>query len=198
MLLNVLVDNHLIQLLFSADLLRFATGKGDRTQVFEEKFAFFELLAVTLVEAGVTFGTHFLVIGMFQDIGGGHQSTGKGIHTADMSQEDIIQIGRVTACLGIEVRTSGSQAACFEDNQPSLCQFVDVNRELVRIPTILIITAVRIDAAQHTGIGGSLKLMFECMSGQCGMVHFDIDGKIFVEAIMAQETLITVSVSTSY
>ena len=135
MLLNVLVDNHLIQFLFPADLLRFARGKSDCTQVFEEKFTFFELPTVTLVETGVTFGTHFLVIGMFQDIGSDHQGTGERIHTADMSQEDIIQIGRVTTCLGIEVRTSGSQTACFEDNQPSLCQFVDVNRELIRIPT---------------------------------------------------------------
>lgn len=125
MLLNVLVDNHLIQFLFPADLLWFVTGKSDGTQVFKKEFAFFELLTVTLVKAGVTFGTHFLVIGMFQDIGSSHQGTGKGIHTADMSQEDIIQIGRVTTCLGIEVRASGSQAACFEDNQPSLCQFVD-------------------------------------------------------------------------
>ena len=43
MLLNVLVDNHLIQFLLSADLLRFATGKSDRTQVFKKEFAFFEL-----------------------------------------------------------------------------------------------------------------------------------------------------------
>ena len=124
---------------------------------------------------------------MFQDIGSSHQSTGKRIHTTDMSQKNIIQIGRVTTCLGIEVRTSGSQAACFEDNQPSLCQFVDVNRELIRIPTILIITTVGIDTAQHTGIGGSLKFMLKCMPGQCGMVHFDINGKILVETIMAQE-----------
>ncbi len=132
MLLNVLIDNHLIQFLLPADLLRFARGKSDCTQVFEEKFTFFELLTVTLVETSVTFGTHFLVIRMFQDIGSSHQSTGKRIHTTDMSQKNIIQIGRVTTCLGIEVRTSGSQAACFEDNQPSLCQFVDVNRELIR------------------------------------------------------------------
>ena len=111
MLLNVLVDNHLIQFLFPADLLRFARGKSDCTQVFEEKFTFFELPTVTLVETGVTFGTHFLVIGMFQDIGSDHQGTGKGIHTTDMSQKDIIQIGRVTTCLGIKVRTSGSQTA---------------------------------------------------------------------------------------
>ena len=69
MLLNVLVDNHLIQFLLPADLLRFARGKSDCTQVFEEKFTFFELLTVTLVETSVTFGTHFLVIRMFQDIG---------------------------------------------------------------------------------------------------------------------------------
>ena len=69
MLLNVLIDNHLIQFLLPADLLRFARGKSDCTQVFEEKFTFFELLTVTLVETSVTFGTHFLVIRMFQDIG---------------------------------------------------------------------------------------------------------------------------------
>ena len=62
MLLNVLVDNHLIQFLFPANLLWFITGKSDGTQVFKKEFAFFELLTVTLVKAGVTFGTHFLVI----------------------------------------------------------------------------------------------------------------------------------------
>ena len=59
MLLNVLIDNHLIQFLLPADLLRFARGKSDCTQVFEEKFTFFKLLTVTLVETSVTFGTHF-------------------------------------------------------------------------------------------------------------------------------------------
>ena len=53
MLLNVLIDNHLIQFLLPADLLRFARGKSDCTQVFEEKFTFFELLTVTLVETSV-------------------------------------------------------------------------------------------------------------------------------------------------
>ena len=125
---------------------------------------------------------------MLKDIGGDHQGTGESIHTTDMSDEDILQVRRITAGLGVEVRTSGSQATSLKDDQPSLCQLIDIHRELIRIPTILVIATVRVNTAQHAGIGGGLQLMLECMSGQGSVVYLDIQGEILVQSIMAKET----------
>lgn len=82
-----------------------------------------------------------------------------------MSQEDIVQVCRVTTSLCVEVRTPGCQTATLKDDQPCLSQFVNIHRELVGIPAILIVAAVCIDTAQHAGIHSSLQFVFECMSG---------------------------------
>ena len=74
---------------------------------------------------------------------------GKGIHTADMRVEDIFQVGAVPSCLGIEVYAATGKATCLENDQQAFGQFAQVHRELIGIPSVLVIAPVGIDAAQH-------------------------------------------------
>ena len=60
--LNILVDNHLIQLLLAADLLRLTVTQCDRTQIFQGQLALLESLALATVEAGVALSTHLAVV----------------------------------------------------------------------------------------------------------------------------------------
>src|SRR5690554_7292661 len=118
---------------------------------------------------------------------GNNQRTGKYIHTRDVSNKDIFQVGRVSAGFGIEVNTSGFEATSFQNHQHSLYSLIDIDGELVGIPTILVITAVGIDRAKQSGIGSHLQFMLEGMVGQSRMVHLNVDGKVFIQTPLTQE-----------
>ena len=114
MLLNVLVDNHLIQLLLAADLFRLAVTQGDRTQILQGQLALLESLALATVEGGLSIVTDLTVFILLVDVGSDHQGTCEGIHTADVRDEDVLQIRRVATSLRIEVRTARSQATALQ------------------------------------------------------------------------------------
>ena len=64
------------------------------------------------------------------------------IHTCDVCNEDIFQVGRVTTGLGVEVCTTVAESTVADYLHHCLSQLVIVNRELVGIPSVLIITPV--------------------------------------------------------
>ena len=113
---------------------------------------------------------------------------GESVHAANMCEEDIVEVGRVATCFRVEVRTASLETTCLKHNHPSLCQFIQINRELVGIPTVLIIASVGIDTAEHTRIGSRLQLMFECMTGQRSMISLDIQCKVLIQTVVAEET----------
>lgn len=58
--LAIHIHDGLVEFLLAAGLGRFALGLGVSHYVFERKFAFFELLALAGIEAGITVGHHLL------------------------------------------------------------------------------------------------------------------------------------------
>ena len=69
-----------------------------------------------------------------------------------------------------------------------LSQFEIVDWELVCIPSVLIITPVGIDRAEHTIVYCHCQFVFECMTGQGCVVHFNIHLEILFQAMSLQET----------
>ena len=57
----------------------------------------------------------------------------------------------------------------------------------MRIPTVRVISLIGVDAAKETGIGSDLQLMLESMTRQGSVINFNIQFKITIKAIMAQE-----------
>src|SRR5699024_2435018 len=105
-----------------------------------------------------------------------------------MCIEKIFQVGGIPADFSIKVDTARFKASVLQNNQHRLGNFKNISGKLVGIPSVLIIAPVGIDAAQHIGIGGYLKFMFKGVLGQDGMVHLNIDFKIFLQAIFIEKT----------
>src|SRR5690606_8160547 len=59
--------------------------------------------------------------------------------------------------------------------------------KLVGIPPVLIVSAVRVDRSEHSGVGRHLQLMLERMPRQRGVVHFQIELKIRQKIILLQK-----------
>src|SRR5699024_561217 len=64
----------------------------------------------------------------------------------------------------------------------------NIHRKLVRIPSVLIISPVSVDTAQHPRIRSYSQLVLEGMQGQSGMIYFYIDLEILRQSVMADES----------
>src|SRR5690554_2185239 len=148
--LDVQINQLLVQFLLTTNHLGLTIGSRKVAQVGQTQFAGLKLSTFSAVERSITGSTHFLVIRLSQNFIGNNQRTGKYIHTRDVSNKDIFQIGRVSAGFGIEVNTSCFEATSFQNHQHSLYSLIDIDGELVGIPTILVITAVGIDRAKQS------------------------------------------------
>src|SRR4051812_2035413 len=103
-----------------------------------------------------------------------------------MCVEDIFQVSRITACFRIEVHTTAAESTCFQDYQHSFYHIVQVHRELIGIPAVLLVTTVCIDTTQEAIVGSYLQLVLEGMASQRCVVHFDVQFKVFIQAKMTE------------
>ena len=62
-----------------------------------------------------------------------------------------------------------------------------VDRELIGIPSVLIVSAVGINGAQHAVVDRHCQFMLEGMSGQRSMVDFDVHLEILVQTVCLQK-----------
>ena len=134
-------------------------GLGIGNQFLEGHLAFLKALAFTRVKAGIAFLEHFGQLALLKDIGSTQQGTGQCVHTTDVSDKDVLGVGAVAAQLGIKVGTTVLEAAATHNLQHSIGEFITVDGELVSIPTVLVVTAVSIDAAQHVVIHSNCQLV---------------------------------------
>src|SRR5699024_11529647 len=102
--------------------------------------------------------------------------------------EQVHQIRGITPQFGIKVNASGLESAVLQDHQHGSGDLPNIGRELVGVPAVLVVAAVGIDAAEQAGIGRYLQLVLKGMAGQDGVVHYQIDLKIPVQPVFAQET----------
>ena len=100
-----------------------------------------------------------------------------------MGDEYVLQIGGVATGFGVEVCTSVRKSTVTYDLHHGLCQFIVVDRELIGIPAILIVSTVGVDRTEHAVVYGYRQLVFECMAGQSSMIDLDVYLEILIQAI---------------
>lgn len=104
---NIHVHNRFVKFLLATDLGRlFPQRDGILAQILKRKSALLELFAFAAVERGIPLLQHLQVGRLFKDPGGSLQGTGKSIHSGNVSNEDIFQIGRVAPGFGIKIGPS--------------------------------------------------------------------------------------------
>ena len=155
--------------------------------MFQRQLTVFVVTAFAAVEAGVAVLAQAAVLGLGQDIVGRQQGAGEGIHTANVGVEDVFQVGGVAAGLGVEVDAAALEATGFEDDEHGFGQLGDVGGELVRIPTVLVISAVGVDGAEEAVGGGNGQLVLEGVLGQGGVVDLDVELEVVHQVVLAQE-----------
>ena len=83
-----------------------------------------------------------------QEVGGDQQRTGQGVDPADVGEEQVGAVGALAPELRVEVEAAGGESAAPQDLVDRECQVLDRVRELVGVPAVLRVAAVRVDAAQ--------------------------------------------------
>lgn len=183
---DVEVDQRLVELLTAAPLHGFMRT-GVVGHLLQGEFTLLESLTLARIVGGITLFDHLFIGRVVKDVGRNQQRTGHRIHARDVGDEEVLGIRGIAARLGVEVRAAALQAPAAQDHQHGLNQFVEVDRELIRIPTILVVASVGVDRAEHPGVDGALQFVFERMAGQRGVVHLDVDLEVLVQPVSAQE-----------
>ena len=62
-----------------------------------------------------------------------------------MCYEDVLKVSGAPSGLCVEVRASAHVAASAQDYNHGLDEFIDVGRELVCVPSVLVVASVGID-----------------------------------------------------
>ena len=98
--------------------------------------------------------------------------------------EEVAAVEALAAQLGVEVEPAGAEPASTQDLVHRERQLLHRVRELVGVPAVLVIAAVRIHAAQYTGIGSYLQFMLESMTGKSCVVYFNIYLEIIQQVVL--------------
>ncbi len=105
-----------------------------------------------------------------------------------MSNENVFKVCRIAPCFCVKVRSPVSETSVADNLHHCLYKVEIVNRELVRIPAVLIVAAVGVNRAEHSGIYGTCKLMLKRMAGESCVVNFDVELEVLVKAMGLKET----------
>ena len=105
-----------------------------------------------------------------------------------MGNENILRISRIAARLSVEIRAPRAQTAVANNLHHRLSQFIIVDRELVCVPAVLIVTAIGVDRTKHPVIHSHSQLMLKRVTRQRSMIHLDIHLEILLKAVRLKET----------
>jgi hypothetical protein len=89
--------------------------------------------------------------------------------------------------LGVEVDAAGAEAFLFQDDEHAGGGHVDVGGELVGVPAEEEITPIGINATEEAVLAGVLHLVEHGVAGQGGVVGFDVELEVLVQAVGLQE-----------
>ena len=87
----------------------------------------------------------------------------------------------------IEIDASCPESSCLKYNKHGFGCLIDIGRELIRIPSVLVISLVGIYASYHIIAGCNLEIVGKGVACQCRMVYFNIQLEVLVETIVLQE-----------
>ena len=123
-------------------------AEGIGAEVIEGDLLGFDFGADARIPGIVALGDELGDAAVGTQLGSGFQAAGKGIHAADVGVEEILGLMRLTTTLGIEVETTGGEAAHFEDFFHDASGEVEVGGELVSVPADELVALVGIDGAE--------------------------------------------------
>ena len=112
-----------------------------------------------------------------------------------MSDEDILKVSRVTTGLCVEVCTTVSESAATDDLHHSLSELVVVDRELVSIPSVLVVTAVSVDRTEHVVVNSDCKLVLECVTCESCVVNLDVHLEVLLKTVSLKEADYSLSIN---
>ncbi|CAB5370609.1 unnamed protein product [Rhizophagus irregularis] len=106
-----------------------------------------------------------------------------------MAIEQVDRVHRLAPHLGIEIEAAGGEPARAQDFEIGERQFLDRIGELIGVPAILRIAAVRIDRAEDAERRCGGDLVLEGVAGEGCVVRLDIDLHFILKAIALEETV---------
>ena len=106
---------------------------------------------------------------------------------ADVRVEEIGPIEALATELGVEVEAAGREAAGAEDLVQGKGELVDRVRELVGVPAVLVVAAVRVDAAEDPAGDRHGDLVVEAVAGEGRVVDLDVHPVLAREVVPKQE-----------
>ena len=110
------------------------------------------------------------------------------IHTCDVGAEQILGGEGGAARLGVEVQAAVRADLAFGEDFPhNGGGLVQVGRELIHIPADELVALVGVQGAEHTSLAGGADLVLVGMTGQVGMVAFQVQLEDVHQIIGAQE-----------
>ena len=151
--------------------------------------AFEDLLAKLAVPAGITAGDAFIQLALFEHFRCDFQRQRHRVHRADMTIEQIIFIGALTAHFGVKVQPAGRETTCFEDFIHHQGVLFDAVRELIGIPAELRVAAVCIHRTEQTERNGAGNFMVERVACKGSVVRLNVKLNLFLKAELFQKAI---------
>ena len=122
----------------------------------------------------IPLGDKFLYQSVLYDVVGNDKSPGKGVHSPDVGIKKIQGVGGSPFELGIKIQSAFAQPPLIKNHHHGRDGVIEICGELVGIPAEQQVASVDIDTPELSGCSGRCQLMFKGMSGQRGMICFDV------------------------
>ncbi len=111
------------------------------------------------------------------------------VHPADVGMEQVGPVHALAAELRVEVEAAAREPAAAQDLVDGQRQLVDRVRELIRVPAVLVVAAVGVDAAEDPVADGVSHLMMEAVAGQGGVVDLEVHPVLGLQAVAREEAV---------
>ena len=124
-----------------------------------------------------------------EEVGRDEQRPGERVDAADVGVEQVGPVRALAAQLGVEVEAAGREPAAPQDLVERQGQVLDRVRELVGVPAVLRVAAVRVDAAEHPVRDGVRDLVVERVAGERRVVRLDVEPVLVLEPVADEEAV---------
>ena len=104
-----------------------------------------------------------------------------------MGDEDVLGVSRVAAQLGVEVRATVAKPTVAYNLHHGLREVKVVYRELVGVPSVLVVAPVGVYRPQHAVVDGHSQFVLKGVTSQRSVVNLDVHLEVLVKPVGAQE-----------
>ena len=156
-------------------------------KIGEAYLALLDFFADAAIEAGITRFDKLVEPAVGDDVMSDLQAACEGVHPADVGVEEVDWLEGFAAHFSIKIESSGLEAAHFKHAQHDLRGHVNVGGELVGVPAYQFIAGIGINRTQRPGSGSNSQFVLHCVTGEGGVIGFNIQLEVVQQIILAQE-----------